>query len=64
MPSRTSAYESPELAEAYPADLLALFSASVDSGGPRPKSAYYATISAAVQSVWHSPTSVNPDKTP
>ncbi len=64
MPSRTSAYESPELAEAYPPDLLALFSASVDGGGPRPKSAYYATISAAVQSVWHSPTSVDPDKTP
>ncbi len=63
MPSRTSAYESPKLAEAYPADLLALFSDSVDSGGPRPKSAYYATISAAVQSVWHSPTSVD-DKTP
>ena len=27
MPSRTSAYEAPELAEAYPPDLLALFSA-------------------------------------
>ena len=64
MPSRTSAYESPELAEAYPPDLLALFSQSVDTGGPRPKSSYYATISAAIQSVWHSPTSVDPDKTP
>ncbi|MBJ7355970.1 extracellular solute-binding protein [Nocardioides sp.] len=64
MPSRTSAYESPELAEAYPADLLDLFSQSVDSGGPRPKSAYYATISAAIQSVWHAPTSVDPDQTP
>ncbi len=64
MPSRTSAYESPELAEAYPPDLLALFSESVDNGGPRPKSSYYATISAAIQSVWHSPTSVDPDKTP
>ncbi len=64
MPSRTSAYQAPELAETYPPDLLALFSESVDTGGPRPKSAYYATISAAVQSVWHSPTSVDPDKTP
>ena len=64
MPSRTSAYQSPELAEAYPPDLLALFSDSVDNGGPRPKSAYYATISAAVQSVWHSPTQVDPDETP
>jgi trehalose/maltose transport system substrate-binding protein len=64
MPSRTSAYQSPELAKAYPPDLLALFSESVEDGGPRPKSAYYATISAAVQSVWHSPTSVDPDTTP
>ena len=64
MPSRTSAYEDPKLAEAYPADLLELYSTSVDSGGPRPKSAYYATISAAVQSVWHSPTDVDPDTTP
>ncbi|QIG44303.1 extracellular solute-binding protein [Nocardioides anomalus] len=64
MPSRTSAYQDPKLTEAYPADLLQLFSQSVEDGGPRPKSAYYATISAAVQSVWHSPTSVNPDTTP
>ena len=64
MPSRTSAYQSPELAEAYPPDLLELFSQSVEDGGPRPKSAYYATISAAVQSIWHSPTTVDPDKTP
>jgi len=64
MPARNSAYDSPELAEAYPADLLELFSQSVDEGGPRPKSAYYATISAAVQSVWHSPQSVDPGSTP
>lgn len=64
MPARTSAYEDPELAKAYPADLLKLYSESVDSGGPRPKSSYYATISAAIQSVWHSPNSVDPDTTP
>jgi multiple sugar transport system substrate-binding protein len=64
MPSRTSSYQDPKLTEAYPADLLQLFSQSVEDGGPRPKSAYYATISAAVQSTWHSPTSVNPDTTP
>jgi multiple sugar transport system substrate-binding protein len=61
MPSRTSAYQAPKLAEAFPADLLALYSESVDTGGPRPKSAYYATISAAIQSVWHSPTQVDED---
>jgi multiple sugar transport system substrate-binding protein len=64
MPARTSAYEDPELTKAYPADLLELFSESVDTGGPRPKSAYYATISAAIQSTWHSPTAVDPESTP
>ncbi|WP_229053146.1 extracellular solute-binding protein [Aeromicrobium sp. Leaf350] len=64
MPSRQSVYDSPELAEAYPADLLDLFSQSVDTGGPRPQSAYYSQISSAIQSRWHSPTSVDPDTTP
>jgi multiple sugar transport system substrate-binding protein len=64
MPSRSSAYDAPELAEAYPADLLQLFRESVDGGGPRPKSAYYSKVSAAIQSVWHSPASVDPDSTP
>jgi multiple sugar transport system substrate-binding protein len=60
MPSRQSVYDSDELKKAYPADLLALWSDSVDSGGPRPKSAFYSQISSAVQSRWHSPTSVGP----
>lgn len=59
MPSRQSVYDSPDLAEAYPPDLLKLFSQSVDTGGPRPKSAFYSQISSAIQSRWHSPTSVN-----
>ncbi|WP_162799417.1 extracellular solute-binding protein [Nocardioides sp. 616] len=61
MPSRGSVYDSDELTDAYPADLLDLFRQSIDSGGPRPKSAYYSQISSAIQSVWHSPTSVNDD---
>lgn len=64
MPSRGSVYDSKELADAYPSDLLELFRTSIDSGGPRPRSAYYSQISAAIQSVWHSPTSVDPDSTP
>jgi multiple sugar transport system substrate-binding protein len=60
MPSRQSVYDSDELKKAYPPDLLALWSASVDSGGPRPKSAYYSQVSSAVQARWHSPTSVGP----
>jgi multiple sugar transport system substrate-binding protein len=60
MPSRQSVYDSDALKKAYPADLLTLFSQSVDEGGPRPKSAYYSQISSAIQSRWHSPTSVGP----
>ncbi len=61
MPSRQSVYDSDELKKAYPPELLTLWRESVDSGGPRPKSAFYSQISSAVQSRWHSPTSVGPD---
>ena len=64
MPSRQSVYDSAELQEAYPEDLLALYSESIDTGGPRPKSAFYAQVSSAVQSRWHSPRGVDPDTTP
>ncbi|MFI5428547.1 extracellular solute-binding protein [Aeromicrobium sp. UC242_57] len=64
MPSRQSVYDSAELKDAYPADLLQLFSESVDTGGPRPQTAFYSQVSSAVQARWHSPTSVNPDSTP
>lgn len=64
MPSRKSVYDSEALKQAYPPDLLKLFSDSVDTGGPRPQSAFYSQISSAVQSRWHSPTSVNPSTTP
>lgn len=63
-PSRGSVYEAPELVEAYPEDLLALFRESIDGAGPRPQSAFYNQISGALQSVWHSPTSVDPESTP
>jgi multiple sugar transport system substrate-binding protein len=63
MPSRQSVYDSDELKKAYPPDLLQLFSTSISEGGPRPKSAFYSQISSAVQSVWHSPSSVS-DRTP
>jgi len=64
MPSRQSVYDSQELKDAYPADLLALYSESIETGGPRPKSAFYSQISSAVQAEWHSPTSVDPGSTP
>jgi multiple sugar transport system substrate-binding protein len=64
MPAREDAYSSPELTDAYPQELLDLFQSSLQDGGTRPKSAYYALISQAIQSRWHSPTSVDPDSTP
>lgn len=64
MPSRQSVYDSPELTDVYPEDLLSLYSDSIDTGGPRPKSAFYSQISNAIQSRWHSPRSVDPDTTP
>lgn len=64
MPARADAYDSKELTDAYPQELLTLWQDSLNSGGTRPKSAYYALISQAIQSTWHSPTSVDPDTTP
>lgn len=64
MPARSSVYEEPELVDAYDPTLLALFQESIESGGPRPKSAFYNQISGSVQSTWHPPAEVNPDTTP
>ncbi|MEI7057716.1 extracellular solute-binding protein [Nocardioides sp. CCNWLW239] len=64
MPARTSAYQDPKLVEAFPPDLLALYQDSIDDAGLRPASAYYSKISGAVQSTWHAPDTVDPDKTP
>ena len=59
MPSAAPAYDNPKLQESFPADLLKLYRDSIDSAGPRPISPYWSDISSAVQSTWHSPTSVN-----
>jgi multiple sugar transport system substrate-binding protein len=64
MPSTNSAYDQVAKSGDYPQDLIELFRKSVDNGGPRPKSAFYAMISGAIQARWHSPTDVNPDSTP
>jgi multiple sugar transport system substrate-binding protein len=64
MPSTNSAYDEVAATGEFPEDLLDLYRTSVDEGGPRPKSPFYSQISSAVQSVWHSPTSVSPDSTP
>ncbi len=64
MPSTNSAYDEVAATGEFPEDLLDLYRTSVDEGGPRPKSPFYSQISSAVQSSWHSPTSVTPDSTP
>ncbi|NHA01621.1 hypothetical protein G5V59_22675 [Nocardioides sp. W3-2-3] len=64
MPSTNGAYDEVAASGDYPKDLIELFRTSVDEGGPRPKSAFYAMISGAIQARWHSPTSVDPSSTP
>lgn len=59
MPARSSLYDSPELTEAYPADLLKLFRESMEAGGPRPISAVWNDMSLAIQSSWHPPGDVS-----
>ncbi|MBM9459779.1 extracellular solute-binding protein [Nocardioides sp. zg-536] len=64
MPSTNAAYDQVKESGDYPADLIELFRTSVDEGGTRPKSAFYAMISSALQAKWHSPRSVDPKSTP
>lgn len=64
MPSRASVYESQALQDNFPTDLLALYRDSIDTGAPRPKSAFYNQISVAIQQQWHSPEDVDPETTP
>lgn len=53
MPARTDAYAASELQEQFPDDLLDLYRTSIDEAGPRPASAYWATIVNATLDQWH-----------
>ena len=64
MPSTKAAYDEVAGSGDFPEDLIQLYQESVDTGGPRPKSAFYATISTALQNEWHAPGSVDPESTP
>ena len=64
MPARQAAYDDAGLQEQFPAELLELYRTSIDTAGPRPASAYWATIVNAVLAKWHPADSVNPDSTP
>lgn len=64
MPARAAAYQDATLREQFPADLLQLWQDSIDSGGPRPASPYWATIVNATLNRWHPADGVNPESTP
>jgi multiple sugar transport system substrate-binding protein len=64
MPAREAAYENPKLRDQFPADLLTLWRTSIEGAGPRPASAYWATIVNATLSRWHPANSVEPATTP
>lgn len=61
MPTAEEAYDSKKLTELYPPEVLALFRESVDEGGPRPATQYWATIVNAVLAKWHPQDTVGPD---
>jgi multiple sugar transport system substrate-binding protein len=60
--ARAAVYDDPEVREAFPmADLIR---DSIDTAGPRPRSAYYTDVSAATVREFHPPADVDPDSTP
>jgi multiple sugar transport system substrate-binding protein len=59
MPARSAAYEDSGLQDQFPSDLLQLYRDSIDSAGPRPASAYWATIVNATLNEWHPADAVN-----
>jgi multiple sugar transport system substrate-binding protein len=61
MPASEAGYDYPALKKIYPPDLLDLFQESVDAAAPRSVTPYWSDISSAIQSTWHSPTSVDAD---
>jgi multiple sugar transport system substrate-binding protein len=61
MPTLEEAYDDQKLRDLYPRELLDLFRESVDEGGPRPTTEYWATIVNAVLSRWHPQDAVTQD---
>ena len=64
MPASEEAYAAPELTDAFPEDLLALYRESIDTAGPRPPTPYWGSIVLGVLNQWHPADSVNPQTTP
>jgi multiple sugar transport system substrate-binding protein len=61
MPTLEEAYEAKKLIDLYPPEVLELFRTSVDEGGPRPTTEYWATIVNAVLGTWHPQDAVSED---
>jgi multiple sugar transport system substrate-binding protein len=60
--ARSAVYDNADVRKAFPmADLIR---ESIDTAGPRPRSAYYTDVSSATVREYHPPASVNPDSTP
>ncbi len=61
-PANTTAYDDPQVTEAFPmADVIR---ESLEKAAPRPQTPYYNEVSVGLQETWHPPASVDPDTTP
>ncbi|GAA4089622.1 extracellular solute-binding protein [Actinomadura miaoliensis] len=60
--ARPEVYDDPEIKREFP--MATLIRDSINAAAPRPITPYYTDVSAAVQSRWHPPASVNPQTTP
>ncbi|MCP2337666.1 extracellular solute-binding protein [Actinomadura rupiterrae] len=60
--ARAAVYDEPDVIKQYP--MARLLRDSINVAAPRPITPYYGDVSAAIQSRWHPPTSVDPATTP
>jgi multiple sugar transport system substrate-binding protein len=60
--ANATVYDDPEVKKAIP--MAALMRESINAGGPRPVTPFYADISAAIQQSWYPPTAIQPATTP
>lgn len=61
-PSNTTAFDDPQVIEAFPmADVIRQ---SLERAAPRPQTPYYNEVSSGLQETWHPPSSVSPETTP
>jgi multiple sugar transport system substrate-binding protein len=61
MPTDEAAYDDERLRDLYPPEVLDLYRESVDEGGPRPATEYWATIVNGILGKWHPQTGVSTD---